>query len=174
MIRQKKEKVIEELADNLNRCVVAIATDYRGLTAKEMVQLRKQLYTQGVQYIVVKNTLARFAAEKANKKGIEQFFSGPLALAIGYDDAIKPAKILTEYIKSTGSALKVKGGILDDRVLSSVDIFDLATIPSKEVLIGQVIGRLKAPLYLLHFELGSPLRSIVGVFQARVRQLEGN
>jgi len=173
MIRQKKEKIIEELASNLNKCAVAIATDYRGLTAKEMVQLRRQLHMQGVEYTVVKNTLARFAAEKASKKGLEQFFSGPLALAIGYDDAVKPAKILSDHIRSAGSVLKIKGGMLGDKVLSPADIYNLAATPSREILMGQLMGRLKAPIYSLHFVLSSPLRGLVGVLQARAKQLEG-
>ena len=70
MLREKKEEIINELADNLGKCAVAIATDYRGLTAKEMVQLRKQLHLQGVDYKVIKNTLAHLAAEKAGVKGI--------------------------------------------------------------------------------------------------------
>ena len=87
MLKQKKEEIIKELADNLGKCAVAITTDYRGITAKEMVQLRKLLHMQGVEYKVVKNTLAHLAAEKAGVKGLDQFLSGPLAIALGYEDA---------------------------------------------------------------------------------------
>ncbi|MFA5079594.1 MAG: 50S ribosomal protein L10 [Dehalococcoidia bacterium] len=173
MIRKQKEAVINELAGNLSKCVVAVATDYRGLTAKEMVQLRKQLHQQGVDYKVVKNTLMRFAAEKAGMKGLDGFLTGPMAIALSYDDAVKPAKILVEHIKSANSVLKVKGGVLGDKVLTPADVISLAATPSKEVLISQLLGRLKSPVYSLHFVLSSPLRGLVGVLQARAKQLEG-
>ncbi len=173
MIRKQKEAVINELAGNLSKCVVAVATDYRGLTAKEMVQLRKQLHQQGVEYKVVKNTLMRFAAEKAGMKGLDEFLTGPMAIALSYDDAVKPAKILVEHIKSANSVLKVKGGVLGAKVLTPADVISLAATPSKEVLISQLLGRLKSPVYSLHFVLSSPLRGLVGVLQARAKQLEG-
>ena len=172
MIREKKEEVINELAESLSKCVVAITTDYRGLTAKEMVQLRRQLHLQGVEYKVVKNTLSRFAAEKANIKGLDQFLTGPVAIALSYDDAVKPAKILMDHIKAAGSILKIKGGILGDKVLSTSDVSSLAAIPAKNVLIANLMGNLKAPIYSLHFVLSSPLRGLVGVLQARTKQLE--
>jgi large subunit ribosomal protein L10 len=173
MIRKQKEAVINELAGNLSKCVVAVATDYRGLTAKEMVQLRKQLHQQGVEYKVVKNTLMRFAAEKAGMKGLDEFLTGPMAIALSYDDAVKPAKILVEHIKAANSVLKVKGGVLGAKVLTPADVISLAATPSKEVLISQLLGRLKSPVYSLHFVLSSPLRGLVGVLQARAKQLEG-
>ena len=173
MIREKKEELINELAGNLSKCVVAITTDYRGMTAKEMVQLRRQLHMQGVDYLVIKNTLARFAAEKAGKKGMDEFFSGPLAIALSYDDPVKAAKILADHIKMANSILKIKGGILGDKVLSSADIASLAATPPKEVLIAQLVGRLKAPIYSLHFVLSAPLRGLVGSLHARAKQLEG-
>ncbi len=172
MLRKQKEAVINELASSLGKCVVAVATDYRGLTAKEMVQLRKQMHLQGVEYKVVKNTLMRFAAEKAGIKGLDEFLTGPMAIALSYDDAVKPAKILIEHIKSANSVLKVKGGVLGDKVLTPADVISLAATPSKEVLISQLLGRLKSPVYSLHFVLSSPLRGLVGVLQARARQLE--
>ena len=173
MIRKQKEAVISELAGILGKCVVAVATDYRGMTAKEMVQLRRQMHQQGVEYRVVKNTLMRFAAEKAGLKGLDQFLTGPMAIALSYDDAVKPAKILVDHIKSANSVLKVKGGVLGDKVLTPADVISLASIPSKEVLISQLLGRLKSPVYALHFVLSSPLRGLVGVLQARARQIEG-
>ena len=93
MIRKQKEAVINELAEDLGKCVVAITTDYRGMTAKEMVQLRRLLHAQGVEYRVVKNTLMHLAAEKSGTKGLDQFLVGPMAVALSYDDVVKPAKI---------------------------------------------------------------------------------
>ena len=173
MLRKQKQEIINELAEDLGKCAVAIATDYRGLTAKEMVQLRKQLHLQGVEYKVVKNTLAHFAAEKAGVKGLDQFLVGPLAIALGYDDAVKPAKILVDAMKTPGSVLKIKGGVMGDKVLSAADVSSLAAIPTKDVLVSMLLGRLKSPIYSLHFVLSSPLRGLACVLQARAKQLEG-
>jgi large subunit ribosomal protein L10 len=173
MLKEKKEGIIEELAGNLGKCAVVITTDYRGITAKEMVQLRKQLHLQGVEYKVVKNTLAHLAAERAGVKGMDQFLSGPLAIALGYDDAVKPAKVLMDHIRAANSVLKIKGGIMGDRVLTVADVASLAITPSREVLIAQLMGQLKAPVYQLHSVLSAPLRGLAIALQARAKQLEG-
>ena len=171
--RKEKEKIIDELKDCLSKCTIAIATDYRGLTAKEMVQLRRQLGLRGIDYRVAKNTLTKFAAEKANKKQLEPLLSGPLAVAFGYDDIIIPAKALNDFIRSSGATLKIKGGLLGDRLLSPKEISDLASIPSKDVLVSQLVGQLAAPLYSLHNVLSATLRGFANVLQARIRQVEG-
>ena len=173
MLKQKKEQMIEELTNSLSRCTIAVATDYRGLTAKEMVQLRRRLTALGVDYRVIKNTLTRFAAEKAGKKQLEPLLSGPVAMAFGYDDVVKPAQALREHIRSAGSVLQIKGGILGDKLLTPEDIANLATMPSREVLIARLMGQLQAPLQGLHNVLSAPLRGFLNVMQARVKQLEG-
>jgi large subunit ribosomal protein L10 len=173
MLRKEKEQIINELAENLSKCAVAITTDYRGMTAKELVQLRKQLHLQGVEYKVIKNTLARFAAEKAGVKGLDQFFSGPMAIALGYDDAVKPAKILVDHIKAVNSVLKIKGGVMGDTILSAAEVSSLASIPSREILLSRLMGQLKAPIYQLHYVLSAPMSGLVTALQARAKQLGG-
>jgi large subunit ribosomal protein L10 len=173
MLKKKKEQMIDELTSSLSRCTIAVATDYRGLTAKEMVQLRRRLTALGIEYRVIKNTLTRFAAEKAGKKQLEPLLSGPVAIAFGYDDVVKPAQVLREHIRSVGSVLQIKGGILGDKLLTPEDIFTLATMPSREVLIARLMGQLQAPMQALHNVLSAPLRGFLNVMQARVKQLEG-
>ena len=172
MFRREKEKIVDELAEKLSQCKIAIATDYRGITAKEMVLLRRQLRENGIEYKVTKNTLTKFASDKADKKQLEAYLTGPLALAFGYDDIVKPAKVLSEYSASSGGRLKIKGGILEDKALTPRDISRLATIPPKEVLLSQLLGQLFAPVQGLHYMLSSPLNGLVNVLQARVRQME--
>jgi len=171
--KKEKKKVIEELTNCLSKCTIAIATDYRGLTAKEMGQLRRQLRSSGIDYRVAKNTLTKFAAEKANKKQLEPLLSGPLAVAFGYDDVIMPAKALSDFIRSSGAVLKIKGGLLGDRLLTPKEISYIASIPPKNVLISQLVGQLAVPLYSLHNVLSAPLRGFANVLQARIRQVEG-
>ena len=173
MLKQKKEQLIDELTNSLSRCTIAVATDYRGLTAKEMVQLRRRFTSMGIEYRVIKNTLTRFAAEKAGKKQLEPLLSGPVAIAFGYDDVVKPAQVLREHIRSAGSVLQIKGGILGDKLLTPEDIINLATMPSREVLIARLMGQLQAPIQALHNVLSAPLQSFLYVVQARAKQLEG-
>jgi large subunit ribosomal protein L10 len=173
MLRQEKERVIEELSENLARSTIVITTDFRGLPAKEMVQLRQKLREAGVEYRVAKNTLSRFAAEKAGKKQLEPLLTGPLALVFGYDDVVKPAQALRDHIRSSGSVLKITGGILGDRLLLAEDIVALASIPSREVLIAQILGQLQAPLQGAYNVLRAPLQGLLNVLQARVRCSEG-
>jgi len=173
MLRQEKEKIINELAENLSRSAIVITTDYRGLPAKEMVHLRQKLKEAGVEYRVAKNTLTRFAAEKTGKKQLETLLTGPLALVFGYDDVIKPAQALRDHIRSTGSVLKITGGILGDRLLSAEDVVTISTIPPKEVLIAQVLWQLQAPLQGAYNVLRAPLQGLLNVLQAKLRCLEG-
>jgi len=165
--------MIDELTNSLSRCTIAIATDYRGLTAKEMVQLRRRLTKMGIEYRVIKNTLTRFAADRADKKQLESLLTGPVAIAFGFDDVMKPAQVLREHIRAVGSVLQIKGGILGDKLLTPEDIANLATMPSREVLIARLMGQLQAPLQALHNVLSAPLRGFLNVMQARAKQLEG-
>jgi large subunit ribosomal protein L10 len=172
MIKQEKEKVINELSDSLSKSTIVIATEYRGITAKEMVNLRRQLRALGIDYRVSKNTLAKFAAEKTGKGKLGEILTGPLALALGYDDVVKPAKALSDYIRTTGSALRIKGGILGDKMLTAQEIAALANIPSREILLGRLVSHLFSPLQSLHFLLSSPMRGLVYVLKAREEQLQ--
>lgn len=173
MLRGKKEQVINELTDRLSRCTSAIATDYRGLSAKEMVQLRQRLIEVGVEFRVTKNTLVRFAAERANKEQLETFLTGPLAIAFGYDDETKPARALSEHIRSAGSVLQIRGGILGDRLLTIEEVSALAFAPPREILLAQIMGQMQAPLQTLHNILSSPLQGFLNILQARIQQVEG-
>ncbi len=170
--KEKKRQQIEELAERLSRCFIAVAVDYRGVTAREMMQLRRQLAESGIEYRVVKNTLAKFAGDKAGVPHLSSLLVGPVALAFCFDDAVKPARILREYIQSSGSILQIKGGILRGRLLSDRDVAGLAMLPSQEVLLARLIGQLQAPLQALHNVMTAPLRALVGVLNARIHQLE--
>ena len=173
MLKERKGQVIDELAESLSRCTIALATDYRRLSAKEMVELRRRLTELGIEYRVAKNTLTRFAAERAGRKQLEALLTGPVAIAFGYDDVIAPAQVLREHIRSVGSVLQIKGGILGDKLLTTEDIINLATMPSREVLIARLTGQLQAPLQALHNVLSAPLHGLLNVMQARINQVEG-
>lgn len=170
--KQEKEKLINELADNLSKSTIVIATDYRGLTAKDMVQLRRQLRAQGIEYKVAKNTLTRFAAEKTGHSQFNEILTGPLALAFGYDDVTKPAKVLSDYIRVSGSNMQIKGGMLGTKMLTALEIASLATIPSREVLLSRLVGQLAAPIQSFHTVVSAPIRGLLYVLQARTEQMQ--
>ena len=171
MIKEKKIAIINSLADELSRSTIVIATNYQGLTAKEMAGLRRALADTAIGYHVVKNTLTRFAAQRVGKERVMSIIEGPTALAFGYDDVVKPAKVLNQYIKATGSAMRIRGGLLGERVLSADEVVNLASLPSKEVLVSQLIAQLQAPLLSLHNIINSPLQGLWNVLQARIQKL---
>ncbi|MDY6916571.1 MAG: 50S ribosomal protein L10 [Chloroflexota bacterium] len=173
MHKDQKKEVVTELADRLSRCKVAISTDYRGLPVVEMTELRRRLRQRQVEYRVIKNTLARFAAEDAGRTEFTQIVEGPTAVAFGYDDITEPAKALLEYIRSSGSILRIRGGLVNTRVLSAAEVTSLATMPPKEVLLAQVLGGMKGPIVGLVNVLNANLTALVYVLDARVKQLEG-
>jgi len=173
MPSEKKAQNIDELQDIFSRVSIGILTDYRGLTTAEMTDLRRKLRDAGIRYQVVKNSLAQFAAQRLGKDDLVSSFEGPVAIAFGYDEITQPAKVLTDFIRATKSVLNIKGGFSDTGLLTAADIETLATIPSKEILIGKLMAGMQGPLFGLVNCLESPLRGIIGVLQARIKQLEG-
>jgi large subunit ribosomal protein L10 len=168
--KSEKQKLIEEIADKLSRSTIVIATDYRGINSKDMVSLRRQLRAAGVEYQITKNTLTKFAADKTDHSGLDELLTGPLALAFGYDDVVKPAKVLNDFIKSSGANLKIKGGLLDKKLLNTAEIVSLANTPSREILLSMLLGQLNAPIQGLHTLLSSPLRSLAYALNSIAQQ----
>jgi large subunit ribosomal protein L10 len=171
--REQKEQVVDELKEAISRCSSGVLTDYKGLSNAELTLLRRRLRELGIEYRVVKNTLARFAAKNAGKDFLAGSFEGPVAIAFGYGDVIEPAKAIMAYMRASDSILSIKGGFLGDRLLSQEDVKSLATIPSREVLIAQVLAGMQAPITGLVNCFAHPLREFSGILQARIKQLEG-
>ncbi len=121
---------------------------------------------------MVKNTLARRAVDSAGKKFLAEHLEGPVALALSYDDVVAPAKTLAEYIKSSGINMQMLGGFLPDRWLTEAQVQTLATMPSREELIGKLVGGLASPIYGLVNSLTSPMLGLVWALQARIQQME--
>lgn len=173
MATEKKVKIVESLQDTMTRCNIGILTDYRGLTTAELNDLRRKLREAGIEYHVVKNSLAQFAARKAGMEELADSFTGPVAMAFGYGEIPEAAKALTDYIRATKSILSIKGGFFAGRVLSPREVESLARLPSREVLIGQVLAGMQSPIYGLVNVLAGPIRGVMGALQARMKQLEG-
>jgi large subunit ribosomal protein L10 len=173
MPREKKAQTINRLQEVFSKCSVGILTDYRGLSVPEITILRRRLKESGIEYQVVKNTLARFAAERAGKDELASFFVGPVAVALGYSDITEPAKILADYIGTSKTSLGIKGGFLGDSLLTVEDVMTLSTLPSREILLAKVVGGMQMPISALLGCLTSPIRGFIGILQARIQQLEG-
>lgn len=173
MSREKKAQVITSLEETFTRCDISILTDYRGLNTAEITDLRRRLQKVGNEYRVVKNTLARFAAERTGRGDLISLLEGPIAIAFGYGDIAAAARILADFTRDTGITPGIRGGFLDGELISAEDVNSLAWIPSREVLISQVIGQMKGPAAALVGCLTAPMRGMVGVLQSRIKQLEG-
>jgi len=173
MSREKKTEIIDRFKDDFSRCSIGILTDYRGLSNSEITTLRRRLGDSSVEYRVVKNTLARFAAERAGKTNLADSFVGPVAIALGYGDVIEPARILTDYISTSRSTLTIKGGFLGDRVLTSEEVSTLARLPSREILLAKLLGGMQGPIAGLVNCLSAPITGVARVLQARIKQMEG-
>ena len=170
MLKEKKAKIIDGIAEDLARSTVIIATGYQGMTAKDMAELRQLLYRAGTDFRVVKNTLTRLAADKANRPQVMSLVEGPVALAFGYGDIVEPARVLSQYIKSTSAVLQIKGALLGDQVLSADGVQDLARLPPRDVLLSRLIGQLQAPVRSLHNVLSSPLQGLLTSLQAIIKR----
>jgi large subunit ribosomal protein L10 len=173
MPTQKKVEMVESLQEMFTGCNIGILTDYRGLTTTELNELRRKLGEADIKYRVVKNSLTQIALRNAGKDELAEMVSGPIAVAFGYGEIPETAKALTEYINATKSTLAIKGGFFGDTVLSPKDVNALAVLPTKEVLIAQLLAGIQSPITGLVNVLTAPLRNVMGVLQARITQLEG-
>jgi len=171
--REKKSQIIEELKEEISGCSIGILTDYRGLTNAQITALRRRVQQSNGAYRVVKNTLARFAAQRADRPDLAEAFDGPVAIAFGHGELSEVSKALADYARTAGTTLGVRSGFLPDRMLTLQEVMSLADLPSREVLLARVMGGMKSPIYGLVYCLASPLRGLAGVLQARIQQLEG-
>ena len=173
--KQKKELKVEQvdvLTDKLKRAKVAVVTDYRGLTVSQLHDLRVKLRGGDVEYRVVKNTLARRAAEAAGFPTFQAELKGPVAIAFGYDDLGAPAKLINDFVRTTRLKLDVVGGLVEGKVFSSAQIKQLADLPSREALIAQLMGTLQSPVGQLVGIMQTPLQQLLGVLDAYKNKLE--
>lgn len=169
----KKEADVAELEDMVNRAVVAISTSYRGLSVSEMTTMRRRMREVGVDVRVVKNTLLRIASQRAGKPDLFQIVDGPTAMIFGYDDIAKPAKAVTEYIRTARNAMTITGAYLDGQVMKAAAVADLASLPSREALLAGFVGGLQTPIATFAGLLSGVVREFAGLINARAEQLEG-
>lgn len=145
LVLQEKQSVVDTLVEKMNNAASFVVVDYRGLTVAEVTELRKQLREAGVDMHVVKNTLARKAAEVAEIDGLEDVFVGPTAIAFSEEEVVAPAKIMVEFAKDA-EALEVKGGYMEGKVVPVETIEQIAKLPNREGLLSMLLSVLQAPI----------------------------
>ena len=167
-----KAQAIDEIAQKLRDSKVAIFTNYRGLTVNDMAELRGRVRPAKVQFQVVKNTLTRFAAQKAEiDADLSAVLEGPTAIGFGYDDVVQAAKALNDYVR-TSRVFEIKAGLLEKQLLSAAEVTSLATLPAKPQLQAQVLGTMTAPIQNLLGVLNAASRDLLSVLVQRQKQLE--
>jgi large subunit ribosomal protein L10 len=140
---ERKKQIAADLHERFERAQVVILTDYKGLNVSAMTELRRRLKEAGIEYQVVKNSLMERAAVDTGVDRIREYFKGPGAIALSYDDPVAPAKVLSQFAKENDK-LEIRVGVLDGRTLAPADIKALADLPSREVLLAQVLGTFNA------------------------------
>jgi len=174
MDKSQKQQVVAELTERLQASETLIVADYRGLTMPQVDALRTELLTHGAKFQVVKNTLTRRAAEAAGADHLLALLEGPTAIAFleSDGDAVAVAKALRAAARAT-QVIEIRGGVIQGRTMSAEEVSTLATLPSLDVLRGQVLGAVTAPLMTILALFNAPLQNLVGLIDARIEQLEG-
>lgn len=173
MQKADKERLVAELTERLKTTQTLIVADYRGLTVTEIDKLRGELLEHGARFQIVKNTLTRRAAEEAGADALLALLEGPTAIAFLETDGdpVAVAKALSTAARET-RILQVRGGILDGNSIGEDEVKSLATLPPADVLRAQLVGAVSGPLMTVVGLFAAPLRDLVNVIDARIKQLE--
>lgn len=170
---ESKKQAVQEIQSRLQDASLIVFTDYRGLNVGEMNELRGKFKTVGAEYKVLKNTLTRFALNNTGLEELIPYTEGPNAILFTSGEPVEPAKILFDFAK-THKNLEVKAGLLEGKVIGVDQIKGLSTLPSREVLVAQVLGGLQAPLYGFAYVLQANLSGLVRALDAIREQKEAS
>ncbi len=170
--KDSKKEILKDLIAKLKESKGVVLTDYQGMNVSQISRLRNELKEKKVEFKIVKNTLIEKASKELNVDDLTKDLIGCTAMAFCSDDGIAPARLLKEYFKKNKIDLKIKSGLIDGRVFSPEKIIEIASLPSKNVLIAQMINGVKFPLYSLVFILQGPLRGLIYTLEAVKKQKE--
>ena len=151
-ILEQKQKIVADLTEQIKNSVSGVLVNYQGITVEDDTKLRKALREAGVCYMVQKNTLTGRACEGAGFGDLKEYLNGMTAIAISEKDAVAPAKVLKEYADKIES-FKILAGYVDGAIVSADTVNELASIPSKEILIAKFLGSIKSPVYKFAYAL---------------------
>ena len=145
-VLESKKQIVADLTEKLQSAVSGVIVNYSGITVENDTKMRAELRSAGVEYAVIKNTMTKRACENVGYGELANVLEGMTAIAISKDDAVAPAKILKEYADKIDS-FELKAGFVEGKVLDQAGVLELANIPSKEILIGKLLGSIQSPLY---------------------------
>lgn len=163
---QEKQLIVDEIASKLREAQGFYLTDFTGLNVKSMTDLRTRLRKAGVEYVVIKNTLAQRALEGLDLPDIGEFFTGPTGLVISREDAVTAAKVLEEFAREHDNRPTVKVGIVERRSVSPEEVGRIAKLPPREQLLAELAGALQAPMSQMVFLIQGMLGEFVGLLEA--------
>jgi len=164
LTKEQKVQEVEELKKKFTEAKSAILADYKGLNVAEVTELRKRLREQGIEFKVVKNTLAKIAT-KDMPFNIDEYLQGPTAIAFSYKDPVTAAKILTEFAKDHKN-LELKAAVVEGKAGGKDVVEKLAKMPPREELLAKAVGAIQSPLFGIVWVLQAPLRDLVYTLQA--------
>jgi large subunit ribosomal protein L10 len=172
MPTEKKIAAVKEMTETLSRSSVVIGADYRGLSVEEVTTLRRALREAGVEIQVVKNTLFMRAAEAAGMPGLSELAEGPTAIIYGFDDPLAPIKTVVEYQRQARNAFQARKAFLDGAIIPAGRLSDLASLPSRNEMIAELVGALQSPITNLVYLLQATIQEFSGLLDARFDQME--
>jgi large subunit ribosomal protein L10 len=170
MNRNEKEQLVTELTDKIKGASAVYYTDFTGLNVKRMTELRRRLRRAGVEYVVIKNTLALRAVNESGLAGSR--LRGPTGIVVG-KDAVAAAKVLSDFAKENEQKPEVKGGLLDGRVIQAAQVQQLASLPSREQLLAELGAGLMSPMAAFAGAMNGLLYMFAGALDALKTQREG-
>ena len=145
-VLESKKATVDALAEKLQNATAAVFVDYKGINVAQDTALRNQFREAGVEYTVVKNTLTRFAANKIGYNQFDELLNGTTSMACTTGDPIAPARIVSEFAKKNKDLIKIKGGMVEGKVLTVEELKAFGELPSKDALVAQVLGTFLAPI----------------------------
>lgn len=172
-VTPEKKVIVGELKDKFISAKGAVLTSNRGLNVAQDTKLRRKLREAGIEYRVIKNTLARIAADEAGMEGMRQYLEGPTAIAISTTDPVAPAKLLSDFIRENKlQSVEIKAGLVEGKVIDANGVKTLASLPPREVLIAQLLGTLQAPITGFVRALSGNISNLVYALEAVRKQKE--
>ncbi len=171
----EKQKIVADLAVRLQNATAGVLVEYKGINVEKDTQLRNSFREAGIRYDVIKNTLLKLAAKQAGIEGLDAVLEGTTSLATSDTDVVAPAKVLSEFLKKNDKLeMKVKAGFIDGKFIQAADVKNLADLPSKEVLVAQVLGGLNSPIYGLANVLVGNIRGLAVALNAIVEKKQAS
>lgn len=172
-VTSAKQAIVADIKEKLTGAKGMVITSYRGLTVAQDTKLRSKFREAGVHYQVVKNTMTRIAAHEAGIEGLDQYLEGTTAIAVSNTDPVAPAKVISDFIKEHKlDSLEIKAGMVEGKVIDAAGVKSLAALPTREVLIAQVLAGMQSPIVGLVNVLQGSIRNVVYALDAVRKQKE--